>query len=72
MVAAPSKSRPLPPLNAIRAFEAAARRCSFNDAAAELGVTHGAVSRQIRLLEDWLGCPSAKVLGGRFAKLPLV
>lgn len=57
MKAAPSKSRPLPPLNAMRAFEAAARRCSFNEAAAELGVTHGAISRQIRLLEDWLGPP---------------
>jgi LysR family transcriptional regulator, glycine cleavage system transcriptional activator len=45
----------LPPLNAIRAFEAAARLGSFTRAAAELNVTHGAVSRQIRLLEDWLG-----------------
>lgn len=54
----PSKNLPLPPLNAIRAFEAAARRCSFKDAGAELGVTHGAVSRQIRLLEEWLGPPS--------------
>jgi LysR family transcriptional regulator, glycine cleavage system transcriptional activator len=45
----------LPPLNAIKAFEAAARRGSFTRAAEELGVTHGAVSRQIRLLEDWLG-----------------
>jgi LysR family glycine cleavage system transcriptional activator len=49
--------RVLPPLNAIRAFEAAARHGSFKDAAAELGVTHGAVSRQVRLLEDWLGPP---------------
>jgi LysR family glycine cleavage system transcriptional activator len=45
----------LPPLNAIKAFEAAARRGSFTRAAEELGVTHGAVSRQIRLLEEWLG-----------------
>jgi LysR family transcriptional regulator, glycine cleavage system transcriptional activator len=45
----------LPPLNAIKAFEAAARLGSFTRAAKELGVTHGAVSRQIRLLEDWLG-----------------
>jgi LysR family glycine cleavage system transcriptional activator len=50
--------RRLPPLNAIRAFEAAARHTSFKDAADELGVTHGAVSRQIRLLEDWLGPPA--------------
>jgi len=45
----------LPPLNAIKAFEAAARLGSFTRAAEELNVTHGAVSRQIRLLEDWLG-----------------
>src|SRR5271169_2473451 len=49
-----SRSR-LPPLNAIKAFEAAARLGSFTRAAEELNVTHGAVSRQIRLLEDWLG-----------------
>src|ERR1700759_2771342 len=47
--------RRLPPLNAIKAFEAAARLGSFARAAAELNVTHGAVSRQVRLLEDWLG-----------------
>jgi LysR family transcriptional regulator, glycine cleavage system transcriptional activator len=45
----------LPPLNAIKAFEAAARLGSFTRAAAELNVTHGAVSRQVRLLENWLG-----------------
>ena len=45
----------LPPLNAIKAFEAAARLGSFTRAAEELGVTHGAVSRQIHLLEEWLG-----------------
>src|SRR5271168_1492443 len=45
----------LPPLNAIKAFEAAARLGSFTRAAEELSVTHGAVSRQIRLLEEWLG-----------------
>lgn len=50
--------RHLPPLNAVRAFEAAARRGSFKLAAAELGVTHGAVSRQIQLLEEWLGAPA--------------
>src|ERR1700720_175835 len=49
-----SRSR-LPPLNAIKAFEAAARLGSFTRAADELNVTHGAESRQIRLLEDWLG-----------------
>jgi LysR family transcriptional regulator, glycine cleavage system transcriptional activator len=45
----------LPPLNAIKAFEAAARLGSFTRAAEELNVTHGAISRQIRLLEEWLG-----------------
>ena len=48
--------RTLPPLNAVRAFEAAARHESFTRAAAELSVTHGAVSRQVALLETWLGC----------------
>src|SRR6266576_4154748 len=47
----------LPPLNAVRAFEAAARRGSFVEAAADLNVTHWAVGKQIRLLEDWLGVP---------------
>lgn len=48
-------SRELPPLNALRAFEAAARLQSVSQAAAELHVTHGAVSRQIRVLEEQLG-----------------
>jgi LysR family glycine cleavage system transcriptional activator len=47
----------LPPLNALKSFEAAARLGSFTRAAGELGVTHGAVSRQVRLLEDWLDTP---------------
>ena len=47
--------RALPPLNALRAFEAAGRLGSFKDAAAALHVTHGAVSQQVRLLEEWLG-----------------
>lgn len=45
----------LPPLAALRAFEAAARLGSFREAAAELGVTPSAVSHQIKALEDWLG-----------------
>ncbi|MGY1409696.1 MULTISPECIES: LysR family transcriptional regulator [unclassified Luteimonas] len=45
----------LPALNALRAFEAAARLGGLGRAAAELHVTHGAVSRQVRLLEDELG-----------------
>ena len=46
----------LPPLNAIKAFEATARTGSVSQAADELHVTHGAVSRQLRVLEDDLGC----------------
>jgi LysR family glycine cleavage system transcriptional activator len=42
-------------LNALRAFEATARLHSFSAAAEELSVTHGAVSRHIRMLEDSLG-----------------
>lgn len=49
--------RRLPPLNSLRAFEAAARLRSFSLAARELGVTHGAVSRQVRILEQFLGAP---------------
>lgn len=45
----------LPPLNAIRVFEAAGSHRSFSKAAAELCVTPGAVSRQIAKLEDFLG-----------------
>ena len=45
------------PLNAIRAFDAAARCGSFVDAAKDLHVTHWAIGKQIRLLEDWLGVP---------------
>ncbi|KAA6120831.1 LysR substrate-binding domain-containing protein [Cupriavidus cauae] len=47
--------RRLPPLSALRAFEAAARRLSFKRAADELNVTATAISHQIRLLEEWLG-----------------
>lgn len=45
----------LPPLNALRAFEAAARHGGFIDAADELCVTRGAVSRHVKLLEEQLG-----------------
>jgi LysR family glycine cleavage system transcriptional activator len=47
----------LPPLNALRAFEAAARHLSFTKAAAELHVTQAAISHQIRTLEEHLGVP---------------
>ena len=45
----------LPPLNALRAFEAAARHLSFNAAAEELSVTPAAISHQIKALEADLG-----------------
>ena len=45
------------PLNALRAFEAAARLGSMSAAAVELGVTHGAVSRHVRMLEAQFGLP---------------
>ncbi len=47
--------RRLPPLTTLPAFDAAARHLSFTKAAAELHVTHGAVSRAIRNLEEQLG-----------------
>ena len=48
------KERELP-LVALRAFAVAARTDSLSSAAEQLGVTHGAVSKQVRSLEDWLG-----------------
>src|SRR5262245_44065741 len=51
----PAMTYLLPPLNALRAFEAAARHLSFKQAAHELHVTAGAVSQQVRLLEERLG-----------------
>jgi len=47
-------ARRLPPLNALRAFEAAARHLSFSRAAEELHVTPAAISHQIKALEAWL------------------
>jgi LysR family glycine cleavage system transcriptional activator len=47
-------SRRLPPLNAVRAFEASARNASFTRAGEELCVSQGAVSRHVALLEQWL------------------
>ncbi|MDP2493205.1 LysR substrate-binding domain-containing protein [Shimia thalassica] len=46
-----------PPLNAMRAFEAAARLGGFTNAAEELCVTQGAVAQQIKTLESWAGAP---------------
>lgn len=48
-------STDLPPLDTLRAFEAAARSGSFSAAAQALNLTHGAISRRIATLEQWLG-----------------
>lgn len=48
-------ARRLPPLNSVRAFEAAARLGSFVAAARELNVTQPAIGRHVRQLEEWLG-----------------
>ncbi|NMZ13233.1 LysR family transcriptional regulator [Pseudomonas proteolytica] len=61
-------SRDLPPLNALRAFEATARLNSVSQAAEQLHVTHGAVSRQLKVLEEHLGV-SLFVKDGRGIKL---
>src|SRR6266576_7086764 len=45
----------LPPLNALRVFEAAARHLSFKEAAQELSITQAAVSHQVKSLEEYLG-----------------
>ncbi len=61
-------SHDLPPLNALRAFEATARLNSVSQAAEQLHVTHGAVSRQLKVLEEHLGL-SLFVKDGRGLKL---
>jgi LysR family glycine cleavage system transcriptional activator len=53
----------LPPLNALRVFEAAARHLSFKEAANELSITQAAVSHQIKSLEDYLGVELFKRAG---------
>jgi LysR family glycine cleavage system transcriptional activator len=50
-------TRPLPPLNALRAFESAGRHLSFTKAAAELNVTPAAISHQVKALEALLQAP---------------
>jgi LysR family glycine cleavage system transcriptional activator len=52
-----SDRRKLPPLNAIRAFEAAARCRGFQAAGLELNVSANAVGRLVKVLEEWLGVP---------------
>lgn len=58
----------LPPLNALRAFEAVARAGSFRAAAESLFVTQPAISHQVRHLEDWLGA----LLFDRGGRLPVL
>jgi LysR family transcriptional regulator, glycine cleavage system transcriptional activator len=63
--------RRLPPLAAIRAFEAAARTENFTAAAAELGMTQAAVSYQVKSLEERLGAPLFGREKGRARLTPL-
>lgn len=62
--------RRLPPLSALRPFEAAARLESFSRAAEELHLTHGAVSRQVRALEEHVGVPLFTRHGKRVSLTP--
>ena len=55
-------SLPLPPLNALRAFEAAGRHESFSRAAEELNVSHSSISRHVRGLEDRMGVQLFRLL----------
>jgi LysR family glycine cleavage system transcriptional activator len=63
--------RRLPPLTAIRAFEAAARNENFTAAAAELGMTQAAVSYQVKALEERVGAPLFVRERGRARLTPL-
>jgi LysR family glycine cleavage system transcriptional activator len=60
----------LPPLVAFRALEAAVRHRSYSRAANELNVTHGAISQQIRRLEEQLGVPLFQRRGNGMEPLP--
>jgi LysR family glycine cleavage system transcriptional activator len=60
----------LPPLNPLRAFEATARHGSLSKAAGELNVTHGAVSHQIKALEQSLGVRLFERAGQRLKTTP--
>jgi LysR family transcriptional regulator, glycine cleavage system transcriptional activator len=63
--------RRLPPLAALRAFEAAGRNENFTNAAAELGMTQAAVSYQVRVLEERLNAPLFLREKGRVRLSPL-
>jgi len=67
---APVSSRRLPPFSALRALEAAARLKSYSLAAHELHVTHGAVSQQIRKLEEEPGEPLFTRVGAKMEPSP--
>lgn len=58
-------SRKLPSLNAVKVFEAVVRHGTTGCAATEIGVTQGAINRQIHQLEDWIGRPLFKRDTGR-------
>lgn len=58
-------SHNLPPLNSVRVFEVASRYLNFSRAAEELGVSQGAVSKQIQILEDFVGARLFERLPGR-------
>ncbi|MET2829664.1 transcriptional regulator GcvA [Mesorhizobium shangrilense] len=60
----------LPPLNPLRAFEATARHASLTKAASELSVTHGAISHQIKALEQSLGVKLFERVGQRLKLTP--
>ncbi len=61
--------RSLPSLVALRAFAALAETGGFTAAGAALGVSHAAVSQQVRALEEWLGAPLVARGGGRRVEL---
>ena len=63
-------ARRFPPLSALRPFEAAARLESFSRAAEELALTHGAVSHQVRALEEHVGSPLFARHGKRVTLTP--
>lgn len=62
--------RKLPPLNALKAFESAARACSFAKASQELSVTQTAVSHQVKILEQYLDCTLFQRLPNGLALTP--
>ncbi|MFD2501739.1 LysR family transcriptional regulator [Rhizorhabdus histidinilytica] len=63
-------ARQIPPLSAVRVFEAAARHLNFTRAAEELAMTQAAVSYQIRMIEDRLGTPLFVRSGRRVSLSP--